>query len=144
METLKQILIGFSAAAIFIGALTQLYPSGNISKSVKYAVSLLFLCICVALFTAVGKVEIDLEIPKVKTENTAVTAAANVQANYLCEALLKENNINYKKITATTNISNEGSIYINSITVYTDCDEQRVKEIFEKAIDKARVFVIYE
>ncbi len=144
METLKQILIGFSAAAIFIGALTGLYPSGNINKSVKYAMSLLFLCICVTLFSAVLNVKIDMEMPTVKTEISAVTAAADVQAKYLCESLLADNKITYKKVSVDTNIDENGSIYINSITVYTDCEENKVREILEKTVDADVVTVVYE
>ncbi len=144
METLKQILIGFSAAAIFIGALTGLYPSGNINKSVRYAVSLLFLCICVTLFSAVLKVKIDIEIPTLKTDTAEVTAAADIQAQYLCESLLADNEISYKKVAVDTNIDEFGSIYINSITVYTDCEENKVREIFEKTVDADVVTVVYE
>lgn len=144
METLKQILIGFSAAAIFIGALTGLYPSGNINKSVKYAISLLFLCVCVTLFSAVLKVKINIEIPTVKTDTASVTAAADIQARYLCESLLTDNKITYKKVAVDTNIDEFGSIYINSITVYTDCEEDKVREIFEKTVDADVVKVIYE
>ncbi|MBE6805302.1 MAG: hypothetical protein IJF35_02865 [Clostridia bacterium] len=144
MEALKQILIGFSAAAIFIGALTGLYPSGNIQKSVKYAVSLLFLCICVALFTAVQRVKIDIKIPSVEDSTKSVTAAADVQAEYLCKTLLTENGITYKKVAVDTNINEGGSIYINSITVYTDCEEKKVREVLEKTVDGKLVTVIYE
>lgn len=144
MEAIKQILIGFSAAAIFIGALTQLYPSGNINKSVKYAISLLFLCVCVTLFSVVGKVKINLDIPSQNTKSQSVTAAADVQAKYLCGVLLEENGINYKKIEVSTNINDTGSIYINSITVYTDCEEDRVKEILQKTVDLKQVTVVYE
>lgn len=144
METLKQILIGFSAAAVFIGALTQLYPSGNIQKSVKYAVSLLFLCICVTLFSAVMKVKIDVELPSVEADTASVTAAADLQAEYLCKTLLSENEISYKKVAIDTNIDENGSIYINSITVYTDCEENKVREILEKTVDADVVTVIYE
>lgn len=144
METIKQILIGFSSAAIFIGALTQLYPSGNINKTVKYAISLLFLCICVTLFSAVGKVKINLKVPTQTTQSQSVTAAADAQARYLCGVLLSENGINYKKIEVSTNINDSGGIYINSITVYTDCEENRVKEILQKAVDLKQVTVVYE
>ncbi len=144
MEAIKQILIGFSSAAIFIGALTQLYPSGSINKTVKYAISLLFLCICVTLFSAVGKVKINLDVPTQTTQSQSVTSAADAQARYLCGVLLSENGINYKKIEVSTNINDSGSIYINSITVYTDCEENRVKEILQKAVDLKQVTVVYE
>ncbi len=143
MEALKQILVGFSAAAIFIGALTQLYPSGNMQKSVKYAFSLLFLCICVTFFVTALKIDIKVDLPSTDSVSADVTAAADVQAQFLCETLLEENRIDYKKVIVNTNIDEYGSIYINSITVYTECEEDKVREIFEKMVDAKRVTVVY-
>ena len=143
METLKQVLVGFSAAAIFIGALTQLYPSGSMKKTVKYAFSLLFLCICVTLFATALRLDIRVDLPDTASVSADITAAANAQAEYLCETLLKENEIDYKKVIVNTNIDENGGIYINSITVYTDCDSGKVREIFEKMVDGKRVTIVY-
>lgn len=144
MASVKQILIGFSAAAIFIGALTVLYPSGVMKKSVKYAFSLIFLCICVSLFCVALKIDISAEIPTVSYNTDGVLAASDLQAKFLCEKLLKDREIPYKKVTVKTNIDDAGSIYINSITVYTDCQKEKVYKVLEGLIDVKQVTVIYE
>ena len=120
------------------------YPSGNIGKAVKYAISLLFLCICVTLFTAVGKVKIAPDYAAPKQNESSVTAAADIQAEFLCAELLKENGIDYKRIEVATNIDELSGIYINSITVYTDVDENKVVEILSKVVESNRVKVVYE
>ena len=144
MESIKQILIGFSAAAIFIGSLSVLFPTGSIRKTVKYAVSLLFLCICVALFCAALKIEINVDLPDTKTLSANALVSANVQAEYLCKILLDENSITYKKVAVNTNIDKNNNIYINSITVYTDYNESAVLDVLKKVVDEKRVRVVYD
>ncbi len=144
MGNLKQVLIGFSAAAVFIGALTMLYPSGKMEKSVKYAFSLIFLCACVSLFCVALKIDISLELPTVSYNTDSIKSAAETQSEFLCKKLLNECKIPYKKIRVQTNIDETGSIYINRITVYTDCEKEKVYKSLEGLIDAKQVTVIYE
>ncbi len=144
MGTLKQVLIGFSAAAIFIGALTLLYPSGKMEKSVKYAFSLIFLCACVSLFCVALKIDISFDLPTISYNADGIKSAAQAQSEFLCEKLLDDYEIPYKKIDVQTNIDATGSIYINRITVYTDCEKEKVYKSLEGLIDAKQVTVIYE
>ncbi|MBQ0084452.1 MAG: hypothetical protein KBS52_06805 [Clostridiales bacterium] len=128
----KSIALGFCAAAIFFGALSFLAPSGNMKKSVRYAFSLVFLVFCIGLFSAFGKLdEIKLEMPQVSVS----AASGNAYAEYLCGAVLKDAGITYKKITANTNIKENGDIYINKIRIETeerpDIVERRIREKLE-------------
>ena len=68
------------------------------------------------------------------------TAAYSAQMVF-CEALRQEN-INFKKITVDTNKLTDGSIVISRVTVYTDQDAQKVIQLIGS--DKYEVKVINE
>lgn len=141
MNGLKSIALGFCAAAVFLGALSFLAPSGNMKKSVKYAFSLVFLVFCIGLFAVFGKVtKIECEIP----ETAVKTSGADTYAAYLCGAVMKDADLSYKKITANTNINENGDIYINELRIETAEPPERVKQAVESKLEVVKLEVVNE
>lgn len=107
----------FCTGCIALGALYILVPSGNISKAVKYAFALSFLCL--VIFSAF-KIS-NISLPEFSTENRDFgdekMSAATAQIIF-SEALTHEN-INFIKITVFTDKSETGGISISKVLVYT-------------------------
>lgn len=143
MNGIKEIILGFCAAAVFLGALSIIAPSAAERKSVKYVLSLVFLACCVTLFSGVGRISL-------KSGGTSATdyknliAMGNTQAEYICCAALKDANIPYEKVCADTNIDESGDIYINEIKVYSSYNGEEIKQTIKKTVQTKSVEVINE
>ncbi len=141
MENIAQIVMGLSAAAIFIGAMFIMTPTGNISKSVRYVFTLVFFCSCIALFIGVGDIKLDFGSASGKTDYTAACELTKTQAEYICAAALKDNDISFNKISVSTDIDEAGGIFISSIKVYSSCDAEQIKKIINKTVQTKEVTV---
>ncbi len=142
METVKNIVLGFCTAAVFLGALGFLAPEGGTKKSVKYAISLIFLCSTVALFTGLGKIS----LPNAKNNEPKVEyyGMGEAAVKTYVEAALKDEKIEYKKISVETNITEGGDIYIKKITVYSSGNAKRIIGIIKNTVQTENVEVINE
>lgn len=140
MKEILQAILGFCAAAIFIGAVSLLAPAKNMSKPTKYVISLVFIVTTVSLFSVIGSTKTPVFS---KTTNTIQgEEILSYQTEYLCGALLKDNGIPYQKISVNTNIEQDGSIYISVITVYSNAEPSRIEGIIKEAFETERVEVI--
>lgn len=141
MNNILEAILGFCAAAIFIGAVSVLSPERNMSRPTKYVISLVFIVVSVSLFSVFGKAQ----IPTVNS-NVSPDVQANdmlvYQTEYLCAALLRDNGIAAEKILVNTNIGSDGDIYISKITVYSNEDSQRIVQVVKSAFVTERVEVI--
>lgn len=139
-----QIFLGFSAAAVTVGALLVLKPSGSTGKSVLYIFTLIFVCIAVSLVTKVKKADIQVSVtPSGDMTSTAADMTA-VQAEYICRAALTDAGISFNKISVNTDITDDGSIFISKITVYSPCDAQRITQTVTDTLQTNGVEVIDE
>ena len=141
MEGLNSFVISFCSSCILLGFLYMLCPSGSMSQPVKYIFCLCFVC-CVAdavfsvpnpdfsYFEGNNQSEILTE------QNTSVTAGA-----VFCEAL-RQQDINFRKITVDTNKLNDGSIIISKVTVYSGDDASKIMQAIGS--DSYEVVIINE
>lgn len=141
MQGLNSFIVSFCSGCILLGFLYMLCPSGSMSKSVKYIFCLCFLCCIVGASTAV-------QIPQISQFNTTDQGeilteqnAAAVAQSVFSEAL-SSGDINFRKILVDTNKTDNGSIIISRVTVYTDVSA----DIISQAIgsDSYEVCVINE
>ncbi len=141
MEGLNSFIISFCGSCVLLGFLYMLCPSGSMSASVKYVFCLCFVCCIVgaavtlpspdfSYFDAVQGGEILTE------QNTAVTAET------VFSEALRQQNINFRKIAVDTNKTDDGSIIISKVTVYTDEQPQKIYAVIDS--DGYEVEVINE
>ncbi len=128
MQGINSFIISFCVSCILLGFLYLLCPTGNMSTSVKYVFCLCFVCCVVG--TIVGMPNIDFsffeknqQMQILTEQNAAVTAQA-----IFCEAL-RQQNINFRKITVDTNKLADNSIVISKVSVYTGESPQKVIDV---------------
>lgn len=134
IDDIAQIVLGLSAAAIFIGAMFIMAPTGNMSKSVRYVFTLAFFCSCIALFMGMGDIELDFALTSDNTDYTAARSLTETQAEYICAAALRDNNISFDKISVSTDIDGEGGIFISSIEVLSSDEGALIKKIINETV----------
>lgn len=141
INELKNMALGFCAAAVFLGALSFFAPSGNMKKPVKYAFSLVFLLFCTGLFSVFGKFSGKIpETPAVQAD----TGISESYAEYLCEAVMKDAGLSYKKITVKTNINENGGIYISEIRIITAEPKAAVEKAVKSQLETEKLEVVNE
>lgn len=139
MSTFRSFVTAFCAATVFAGGVELLCPKGRMTKTVKYALSVFMLfCIVSAALLFTGT-KIKLDTPSVNIEKTDMSALAARQT--FAEALRREN-IEFSEITVCTDKSDDGSISITEVTVYTSESEERITEIIGS--DDYDVRIVYE
>lgn len=141
MEGLNSFIISFCGSCVLLGFLYMLCPSGSMSASVKYIFCLCFVCCVVGAAMTIPSPDFsyfdEISSAEILTEqNTAVTAEA------VFSEALKEQNINFRKITVDTNKTGDGSIIISKVTVYTDELPQKIYTVIDS--DSYEVEVINE
>ena len=143
MKDLMQIFLGFSASAVCVGALLILKPKGGTGKSVLYIFTLIFMCIAVSLVVKIKTADFKFSVPTGAslTANADVTAAS---AEYICAAALHDAGVSFNKISVNTDIGENGSIFINKITVYSSGDAAIITKTVTDTIKTNGVEIIDE
>ena len=138
MNYVTSFIAVFSASSIFIGALFVLCPNGSMSKSVRYALSLVFL---ITVISAGGitlkKEQFDLNVQsrsELKFDNLS-----SLNAKLICEEALRLEKINFKEIEIYTNIADNYSIDIKRIVVFSLDDPEKIKSILYNISNTAKV-----
>lgn len=125
MQFLASFFSAFCAACIFIGALHIICPEGNMKKPIKYVLSLVFLVVIItAAKIPIKNVEIDLA-----TETYSPQSYETMQitaAEYVYSYTLKQQSINFSKITVCTDKSDKESINISKVIIYSNCEKQKI------------------
>ena len=134
MKNISQIVLGLSAAAIFIGAMFILSPSGSTNKSVRYVFALTFLCTCIGLFAGVSGVKFDFTTQNKAPDYTTAKKLTEHQAEYICAAALSDKNISFDKILVSTDIDESSGIFISNIEVYSAANDQLIKKIINETV----------
>lgn len=143
MNEIREVVLGFCAAAVFLGALSIISPGGSSKKPIKYILSLIFLASCVTLFLGAGKITAG-QIPTEVAPCSGVAKMGAIQAEYLCRAVLADNGISFNKVCAETNINESGDIYINVVRVYSSNKGEEIEEVIKKKLTVKHVEVINE
>lgn len=127
MNTAKTFIASFCAGCVMLGALSILVPKGNLSRAVKYAISLAFLCTVLSVAVTLG----SFDLPDIKTggkdftdESLSAAAAKTVFAEALSGA-----DIIFSKIRVFTDKSDSGGISITKVWVYTAAPIEKVNAV---------------
>lgn len=141
MNFFSSFAAAFCSALVFIGALYMLCPEGAVSKSLKYILGLVFILTCIsAAAIAVGKW--DFEMPEIKTYYNDSTSLQVSAAEYVYEYVLNEAGIDFSEITVCTDNSEKGSISINKVIIYTDCEKSRVLAALSEVVENNEVEIV--
>ena len=143
MSYITAFITALCAACVFTGALYMLSPGGVMEKPVRYILGLVFLVIVISSAgVTLGTAEWDAVFPAADEIPRQSLDAAS--AEYVYGAVLESSGINFSEITVCTDKSDDGSIIITKVIIYTDCDERTVKEALGVVAENYEVEVINE
>ncbi len=125
MNYFTSFLTAFCISAIFIGAVFLICPSGKMSQPVKYVLSLVFTLVIVS---SVSKFQFDFDFTLPKTDAYTQNAdAIKIQsAEFVLSECLKSSDINFSKIQIQTTNSNDNSIIINKVIIFSNEDKGKI------------------
>lgn len=130
MDNVLQFFASFCVAAIFIGALYFLCPDGATSNTVKYTLSLVFMCIIIsAAGIALPKFNFEPIEPHTFSESQLemeITFARQVYARALYSKKIK-----FTSIEVFTNKLADGGIVISKVQIRSDHTAQEIFSALE-------------
>ena len=127
MTTAKTFIAAFCAGCVVLGAISILVPKGNLSKAVKYAISLAFLCTVLSVAITLG----SFDLPSIKADSKTFTDERHsaATAKVVFAEALSGANINFWKIKVFTDKSDSGGISITKVWVYTAAPIEKVNAV---------------
>ena len=140
---MTQFFTSFSVGCILIGSLYIICPEGNISKSVKYIFSLVFLIIIITAANIPFK-KISFDLP---TNNSSQMETNNIQisaAEYIYSFTLKKENINFKRIYVCTDNSESESIVITKVVIVSNEEDSKIIKALGELAKTRKVEIINE
>lgn len=143
MSGLTSFLTSLCAACVFIGAMHLICPDGNLGKPVKYILSLVFL---VTVISAAGLLKGGFDT-NIGFETSAAVSDEELKAasaRYVYGQVLKSSEINFTEITVCTDKTEDGSIVISKVIIYSDCDKERIRAALGEAAKNIEVEIVNE
>lgn len=126
MSTILSFIASFCIISVTLGALYMLCPEGTLGKSVKYIFVLIMMCAVLALIKGVG----DINFNPVKNEyDIDLDGTKGLGARLTFSRALENAGIEFSKITVCTDKSEDGSIIISEVIVYSPENEDKITEI---------------
>lgn len=142
MTRLSDFFITFCVSAIFIGALTIICPGGQISKSVKYILSLVFTLL---IISSAVKLDFDLNLT---TDTDAINSHAEVldtkSAEYVYSQCLNAAQLEFSKISVLTNKTDDDRIVISKVLIYSKEEKSKILSALSVVAQNFEVEVINE
>lgn len=127
MSALYSFLSAFCIGCVVLGGLHLLVPEGKLQKAVRYTFSLCFLCILISSIGTIGRLDFKIEQ---KNENEFVSVAAAAEsARIVFERALTNSEISFRKITVLTDKTDNGSIFISKVTVFSSENEDKILNV---------------
>lgn len=141
MSGVSSFILAFCTMCVVMGGVYMLSPTGNMSRSVKFALSLSFVC---CLLTGV----INLDFPEIEgfsfqaqiNKSEEMSAAA---AERIFEDALTRGGIIFSEIDVCTDKLSDGSISIIEVVVYSPESPQKIEELIGNS-DVYKVRVVNE
>ena len=127
MSAFASFLSAFCVSCVVLGGLYLLVPEGKLQKAVRYTFSLCFLCILITSIGTIGRLDFKIE-QKDEGEFISVGAAAE-SARIVFERALDSSDINFRKITVLTDKTDNGSIIISKVTVYSSEEANKILNV---------------
>ncbi len=140
---MTQFFTSFCVGSILIGSLYIICPEGNISKHVKYVFSLIFLIIVISAANIPLK-SISADIFSEKENIIETEGLDKSSAEYVFAYTLKNQNINFSKISIFTDKTNDGSIVITKVVIVTNEPKEKVINALDGLLDNREVEIINE
>ncbi len=124
MSGFSSFVLAFCTVCVIMGGLYILCPNGNMSRSVKFAMSLAFIC---AILSCITDAEIFVLPDMPPQTQVSISDDMSVSAVRLVfETALKNGGINFSKITVCTDKTADGSISISEIVVYSSEPAEKI------------------
>lgn len=138
MSYLNSFLMSFCVSAIFIGAVFLLCPGGKMSKPVKYILTLVF---TVVIITSVSNKNFDLDFSdfKVPTVDTDGEELKIQSAEYVLGEVLRQNGVNFSKITVCTTKAEDDSIVISKVIVFSQESQDKILDALSEIVKNYEV-----
>lgn len=141
MNAFSAFAAALCAACVLIGALHLITPDGAMSKPVKYALSVVFLISVIsAAAIPLKKTSVDITVPD--CEEYSEESLYATSAEYVYGQLLKNAGIEFTKITVCTDKSDDGSIIISKVTVFSGRSAAEIKRALGVVAENYEVEVI--
>ena len=138
MSYLNSFLMSFCVSAIFIGAVFLFCPGGKMSKPVKYILTLVF---TVVIITSVSNKNFDLDFSdfKVPTVDTDGEELKIQSAEYVLGEVLRQNGVNFSKITVCTTKAEDDSIVISKVIVFSQESQDKILDALSEIVKNYEV-----
>lgn len=124
MNGISLFITSFCGSCVLIGALYILCPDSAMSKSVKYALSLVFVISVITAAAAVGR--IDFSFDRNAASVPSADKLATESARYAYSYALEKEKINFSEITVCTDKTDDGSIIISKVIIYSDANKEDI------------------
>ena len=142
MTHLSDFFITFCVSAVFIGALLIICPNGQISKSIRYVLSLVFTLL---IISSALKIDFDLNFtPNTDVINSYTEALDVKSAEYVYSQWLKSARIEFSKISILTNKNDNGSIVISKVLIFSKEDKNKILSALSDVAQNFEVEIINE
>ena len=142
MTRLSDFFITFCVSAIFIGALLIICPNGQMSKSIKYILSLVFTLL---IISSAVKIDFNLDFtPNTNVINSHAEVINTHSAAYVYSQCLKAAKIEFSKISVLTNKSDDGSIVISKVLIFSKEDKNKILLALGEVAQNFEVEIINE
>ena len=142
MTRLSDFFITFCVSAVFIGALLIICPNGQMSKSVKYILSLVFTLL---IISSAVKIDFNLDFtPNTNVINSHAEVINTHSAVYVYSQCLKAAKIEFSKISVLTNKSDDGSIVISKVLIFSKEDKNKILLALGEVAQNFEVEIINE
>jgi len=143
MKGLMSFITAFCSCAVLLGGLYLLKPSSVTEKSVKYLFSLIFICCIVSSFALIRFDSIDYgHYVTAQSSNEEVLSRQAAELTF--SKALENQKINFSKITVCTDKSEDGSIIINKVIVFSSDLPDRIYEALGGKTAEYEIEVVYE
>ncbi len=142
MTRLSDFFITFCVSAVFIGALLIICPNGQMSKSVKYILSLVFTLL---IISSALKIDFNLDFtPDTDSINSHTETLQTHSAAYVYGQCLKAAEIEFSKISVLTNKNDDGSIVISKVLIFSKEDKNKILSALSLVAQNYEVEIINE
>ena len=125
MNGFTSFVVSFCISCVLFGFLFVLCPEGSMKLSVKYIFCICFICCVIGSSTVLQPPEIS-QFEKISEEEILTEQNAAVTAQLIFCETLRQQGINFRKITVDTNKLQDGSIVINKVIVYTNEEKSKI------------------
>ncbi len=141
---MTQFFISFSTGCILLGTLYIICPEGNLSKPIKHIFSLVFLVIIISAANIPFQ-KIDFSLPTINDSNNQnYVDMQTYAAEYVYSAALKNQNINFSKISIFTDKSADGSIVITKVVITSNDTKEKILKAISGIGENREVEIINE